>query len=161
MCEFEGQLYNLNASIGCLLCTTVGVTYGDTVVGDVFLTKIQTANGSLANQRGLCRAEGGEPLVIKTKQVRDQAVQLVKDNGTLNLSKEKFAWLSASCNDSKPYQNFVWPDGTDIHNCASHATDVQDYYFSDGPATMLVGNNVIQRSAVQRTIGYPVLCSKY
>ncbi|XP_047736299.1 uncharacterized protein LOC125177842 [Hyalella azteca] len=29
MCEFEGQLYNLNASIGCLLCTTVGVTYGD------------------------------------------------------------------------------------------------------------------------------------
>ncbi|KAA0203836.1 hypothetical protein HAZT_HAZT011904 [Hyalella azteca] len=28
MCEFEGQLYNLNASIGCLLCTTVGVTYG-------------------------------------------------------------------------------------------------------------------------------------
>ncbi|XP_047739867.1 uncharacterized protein LOC125178956, partial [Hyalella azteca] len=30
MCEFEGQLYNLNETIGCLLCTTVGVTYGDT-----------------------------------------------------------------------------------------------------------------------------------
>jgi hypothetical protein len=86
---------------------------------------------------------------------------LLIDSGTLNLSKEKFAWLSASCNDSKPCPNFTWPDGTDIHNCASYAKDVQDYFYSDGPSTMLLGNNVIQRSAVQRMIVYPVLCFRY
>jgi hypothetical protein len=48
------------------------------VTRDVFTTKAFTNNGSLANQRSLCRAEGGEPLVITTKQDRGKAVQLVK-----------------------------------------------------------------------------------
>jgi hypothetical protein len=74
---------------------------------------------------------------------------------------ERVAWLSASCNDSLPYRNFVWPDGTDIHNCASKAKDVQEFYITDGPASMFSEDNVIKRSIGQKRIMYPVLCSNY
>jgi hypothetical protein len=73
---------------------------------------------------------------------------------------ERYAWLSASRKDSQPYQIFTWPDGTDIHNCASQAKDVQEGFISDGPATMLSENNVISRSGVGRNFEYPVLCFK-
>jgi hypothetical protein len=70
-----------------------------------------------------------------------------------------YAWLSAFGSNK---QQFFWPDGTDIRNCASNATNVQDSYDGkDGPATMLSGNNVIQRSAVYRFSVYPLLCYKY
>ncbi|XP_047740803.1 uncharacterized protein LOC125179279 [Hyalella azteca] len=127
---------------------------------DVFITTALSNDGSLANQRRLCRAEGGEPLVIKTKQVRDKAVQLVKDY-TIKASPnlDKVAWLSATGNETNLSLPFTWPDGSDISNCASNTNDVKTPYYVDGPATMLSEKNVILRTGMKTNLKYNVLCS--
>ncbi|XP_018013030.1 uncharacterized protein LOC108670090 [Hyalella azteca] len=136
----------------------VGLFKYDTVIRDVFITKTRTSNGSLANQQRLCRAEGGEPLVIKTKQVRDKALQLVLAFGTSNgQMPELVAWISAY-NYGTAY---VWPNGKPISNCASASGDLNAFHNADGPAAMLSSDNIIVRTAVTKAFSYPVLCHRY
>ncbi|XP_047738233.1 uncharacterized protein LOC125178480 [Hyalella azteca] len=131
-----------------------------TTIRDVVITKANTSDGSLANQRRLCRAEGSEPLVIKTKQVRDKAVQLVKEYAVkVYPSLDKVAWLSATGDETNLSLPFTWPDGSDISNCASNTNDTKTPFLTDGPATRLSEKNVILRAIMESSYGFKVLCS--
>ncbi|XP_047736893.1 uncharacterized protein LOC108666612 [Hyalella azteca] len=136
----------------------VGLFKYDTVIRDVFISKARTSNGSPAQLQQLCRAEGGEPLVIKTKQVRDKALQLVLESGVVSTPyPNKVAWISAY----KASTTYAWPDGSSVTNCASAVADLNASHNNDGPATMLAAGNVILRTSAGKVVLFPVLCHRY
>ncbi|XP_047739082.1 uncharacterized protein LOC125178717 [Hyalella azteca] len=114
---------------------------------NIFVTNARTRN--VNKQNAICTNENGRPLVIKTEEQRQKALQAVQK------SWAAWAWLTATFTSDKVLQ---WPDGTNVTQCLTTKgivviSPAEQYSMLDG-----LGNFVDSKSP--SILEYPVLCYK-